>query len=86
MKYLLIILAVISLDANAYNKGSIYAEGGKMFNESDAYHFGVGASYADKWQLGFTMSTEGDTDFGRHDRVKIITIDSLYTPNWLCNT
>lgn len=59
-----------------------YLEFGQMQSESDATFAGVGYTYKDKWDANVTFIGEGQTDFGKHPRMKIMSVSRLIYPVW----
>ena len=59
-----------------------FIELGQLQNESDASMGSVGVTYKDKWQLARMFIGEGETDWGKHPKAKVWSVDRLINPGW----
>ena len=58
-----------------------YIELGSLVNESDASQGAIGFTYNDKWQVSRMFIGEGETDWGRHPKAKVWSVDRLISLN-----
>jgi len=62
-----------------------YLEGGALINESDATLAGGGFVINNKWDIGTSITSVGDTKWGPHDKLKILSVSRIIQPGWLGN-
>ncbi len=62
-----------------------YMHIGGQVNASDASMGGAGIIYKDKIDLSVTYVSEGETPWGTHDSMRIISLSRIVTPGWLDN-
>jgi len=62
-----------------------YLEGGSLINESDATLAGGGFVINNKWDIGTSITSVGDTKWGDHDKIKILSVSRIIQPGWFGN-
>jgi hypothetical protein len=58
-----------------------YMNVGGQVNASDASMGGVGVTYG-KYDLSVSFIGEGDTEWGKHESMRVVSLTSYVTPKW----
>jgi hypothetical protein len=59
---------------------------GGQANVSDASMGGGGIIYKNKIDLSVTYISEGDTEWGKHDSMRVVSLSRIVTPGWFGDT
>jgi len=59
-----------------------YMSIGGQANASDAPMGGFGVVYNGKYDLSLTFIGEGDTEWGKHESMRVVSVTSYVTPKW----
>ena len=63
-----------------------YMHIGGQVNASDATMGGGGFIYKDKLDFNITYIAEGDTNWGKHESMRVVSISRIVTPGWFGDT
>lgn len=79
----IIVFVIALLFAAEESEADPYIEVGSLINESDAVAGGVGYLYDNKWDFNLSFTGEGETDWGTHPGIKIMSVSRLFHPGWV---
>lgn len=77
--------ALQSEKAEAYDFDAYMHIGGQV-NVSDASMGGLGVIYKNKLDLSITYISGGDTEWGKHDAMRVVSLSRIVTPGWFGDT
>lgn len=63
-----------------------YMQIGGQINVSDASMGGFGVIYKDKLDLSINYISEGETKWGKHESMRVVSISRIVTPGWYGDT
>lgn len=77
--------ALESEKAEAYDLDPYMSIGGQV-NVSDASMGGFGVIYRNMLDLSVTYISSGDTEWGKHESMRVVTLSRIVNPGWFGNT